>query len=240
MPGKYRGHINSPTETEQSAWPLGPGRSYRGLKTPQAPLVLHDLSKKGDVCSTLHAPGIHFYVLPPTVNTRAAKTGPLEGCAQESASVVTASLGSMDMLNSIVRGVMKRKTIVAAATPKRGWKAELATILATHNWRHAAKPKGVSHKTAKERMSYLYGWFTRMWRDPTRPLKVMPSRVREKHLRFEIERWKQERLAPATVQTYHSFLRTFCCWIEKPNLLKPLQAYFEDPAPLSTSLRGIS
>ena len=123
---------------------------------------------------------------------------------------------------------MKPKPIVAAATPKRGWKAELATILATHNWRHAAKAKGVSHKTVKERMSYLYGWFTRMWRDPTRPLKVMPSRIREKHLRFEIERWKREQLAPATVQTYHSFLRTFCCWIEKPNLLKPLQAYFDE------------
>jgi len=124
---------------------------------------------------------------------------------------------------------MKRNFTDAAATPKRGWKAELASLLATHNWRHAAKPKGVSHKTIKERRSYLYGWFTRMWRDPTRPLKVMPLGIREKHLRFEIERWKQNGLAPATVQTYYSFLHTFCCWIGKPNLLKPIQAYFEKP-----------
>ena len=108
---------------------------------------------------------------------------------------------------------MKRRSIVAAAPPKRGWKAELATIVATHNWRHAAKPKGVGYKTAKERKRYLYALFTRMWRDPTRPLKVMPSAIREKHLRFEIERWQREELRPATMQTYRSFLNTFCGWI---------------------------
>ena len=155
------------------------------------------------------------------------KTGH-DGRAQESASVsLHYQVPTTCWMN--VGGLMKRRSIVAAAPPKRGWKAELATIVATHNWRHAAKPKGVGHKTAKERKRYLYALFTRMWRDPTRPLKVMPSAIREKHLRFEIERWQREELRPATMQTYRSFLNTFCGWIGKPGLLRPLESYFDDP-----------
>jgi len=41
---------------------------------------------------------------------------------------------------------------------------------------------------------------------------------------------KAGRLAPGTIPTYYSHLKTFTRWIGKPELLKPISAYFDDPA----------
>ncbi len=61
------------------------------------PFVPLNLSRTGDVCSALHAPGNRFYAFPPTVSTE-RQNWPRRR-AQESASVGTALLGSIDMLN---------------------------------------------------------------------------------------------------------------------------------------------
>jgi hypothetical protein len=44
--------------------------------------------------------------------------------------------------------------------------------------------------------------------------------VAERHIRAMVAVWQQEALAPATVQTYFSFLRGLTAWLGKPGLIR--------------------
>ena len=48
----------------------------------------------------------------------------------------------------------------------------LAAILAQHNWRHAAKDKGVSYATMEDRRRFLFRIFDFLQRNP---VKARPS-----------------------------------------------------------------
>jgi len=110
----------------------------------------------------------------------------------------------------------------------------LALILRRHNWQHAVKAKNVGHRTAQSR-GRLCVWVFRFLRDnPVKTFKLDPRSFSGRHADFVLAHWcaeaKAGRLAPGTIPTYYSHLKTFTRWIGKPKLLKPIQAYFDDPA----------
>jgi integrase len=110
----------------------------------------------------------------------------------------------------------------------------LALILRRHNWQHAVKAKNVGHRTAQSR-GRLCVWVFRFLRDnPIKAFKLDPRSFSGRHADFVLAHWRAEakagRLAPGTIPTYYSHLKTFTRWIGKPKLLKPIQAYFDDPA----------
>ena len=109
----------------------------------------------------------------------------------------------------------------------------LALILRRHNWEHTVKAKNVGHRTAQAR-GRLCIWVFRFLRDnPVKAFKLDPRSFSGRHADFVLAHWcaeaKAGRLAPATIPTYYSHLKTFTSWIGKPKLLKPIQAYFDDP-----------
>lgn len=109
----------------------------------------------------------------------------------------------------------------------------LALILRRHNWQHAVKAKNVGHRTSQSR-GRLCVWVFRFLRDnPVKAFKLDPRSFSGRHADFVLAHWcaeaKAGRLAPGTIPTYYSHLKTFTRWIGKPKLLKPIQAYFDDP-----------
>jgi integrase len=116
----------------------------------------------------------------------------------------------------------------------RRWKHVLSQILKRHNWEHSAKEKGVSHRTQQAR-ARLCVWIFRFLRDnPVKRYTLDPRSFSGRHAALVLSHWRDEaragRLAPATLPTYYSHLRTFTRWIGKPDLLKPMSEYFGDPA----------
>jgi hypothetical protein len=117
--------------------------------------------------------------------------------------------------------------------PQR-WMYVLSLILRRHNWQHASKAKGVSHRTNEAR-ARLCIWVFRFLRDnAVKTFKLDPRSFSGRHVEAVTALWQVEaragRMSSATIQTYFSFMRTFAGWIGKPRLLKPIASYFDDPA----------
>lgn len=108
----------------------------------------------------------------------------------------------------------------------------LALILQARNWSHQNKPKGVSHKTMAERRRFCFWLFDFLRRQPP-GYRLDPRSFSGRHVALVTTHWLAEamagRLSPATLQTYFSFLKTFTTWIDKPQLLQPIERYFPDP-----------
>jgi len=105
----------------------------------------------------------------------------------------------------------------------------LEILIALFNKQHTAKQKEVSFKTRQERADF----FRRFFRDlkdkaefKTRP---DPRNLRERHIRASVAVWQKEGLAPATIQTYLSFLRGLANWIGKPGLVRAPHYYGLQP-----------
>jgi integrase len=110
----------------------------------------------------------------------------------------------------------------------------LALILRRYNWQHAVKAKNIGHRTAQSRGRLCVWVFRFLHHNPTKAFKLDPRSFSGRHADFVLAHWcaeaKAGRLAPGTIPTYYSHLKTFTRWIGKPKLLKPIQAYFDDPA----------
>ena len=106
----------------------------------------------------------------------------------------------------------------------------LDVLLELFNSQHTALEKTVSHKTRQERADFLRRFF--------RDLKVKagfatvpdPRNLGDRHIRAMIKVWQQERLAPATIQTYLSFLRGLALWLGKPGFIRSPAHYGLTPA----------
>ena len=135
-------------------------------------------------------------------------------------------------------------------TPRRGPLADLSTeellarhpagqskplqvldlILSRFNMQHTALEKTVSHKTRHDRALFLRRFF--------RDLKARagfrripdPRSLRQKHVHAMVTLWQREPLAPATIQTYLSFLRGLALWLRKPGMIGPPASYGLQPA----------
>ena len=107
----------------------------------------------------------------------------------------------------------------------------LHLILKKHNWRHSTKDKGVSHKTKAERARFCLWLFDFLLHHP-RHFKLDPRTFSGRHVKAVTEHWQAEakagQMSPATIQTYFSFMKTFTGWIDKPKLMKSIDAYFDD------------
>lgn len=115
----------------------------------------------------------------------------------------------------------------------------LAAILAQHNWRHAAKNKGVSHETMQDRRQFLFRTFAFLRHNPTKSFELDPRSFSGRHVEFLFRHYEQRAragtLGASSIQKYHSHLSTFAAWIGKPNLVKPIGAYIDDAALYSRS-----
>lgn len=122
--------------------------------------------------------------------------------------------------------------------PQR-WKYVLALILARHNWRHAVKDKSVSHETMEDRRQFCFRVFIFLRDNPIKCFKLDPRSFSGRHVDLLMVDWRRRaeagELGAAALQKYHSFLTTFAGWIGKPKLVKPLSAYFDNPALITRS-----
>lgn len=104
----------------------------------------------------------------------------------------------------------------------------LDVLLELFNAKHTSLDKTVSHKTRHERAQFL----RRFFRDPNDKagLKKLPDprNLGQKHLRAMVQVWQPEHLAPATIQTYLSFLRGLGMWTGKHGFVREPAYYWLD------------
>lgn len=96
----------------------------------------------------------------------------------------------------------------------------LEVLLALFNTQHTALEKTVSHKTRYDRAQFLRRFFRDLHDKAGFKLLPDPRNLGQKHLHAMVKVWQQEHLAPATIQTYLSFLRGLALWLGKPGLVR--------------------
>ncbi len=101
----------------------------------------------------------------------------------------------------------------------------LDTLIDLFNVRHTAREKTVSHKTRAERARFLRRFFLDLKRNAGFHTVPDPRNLGQKHLHAMVQVWQRERLAPATIQTYLSFLRGLASWLGKPGFVRPPARY---------------
>ncbi|EER62167.1 conserved hypothetical protein [Acidovorax delafieldii 2AN] len=101
----------------------------------------------------------------------------------------------------------------------------LDTLIDLFNTRHTAREKTVSHKTRAERARFLRRFFVDLQRKAGFHTMPDPRNLGQKHLHAMVQVWQRERLTPATVQTYLSFLRGLASWLGKPGFVRPPARY---------------
>lgn len=91
----------------------------------------------------------------------------------------------------------------------------LEVLLLHFNTLHTALEKTVSHKTRQERAQFLRRFFRDLKDKAGFNTIPDPRNLGQKHIRAMVMVWQRERLAPATIQTYLSFLRGLGMWMGK-------------------------
>ncbi len=105
------------------------------------------------------------------------------------------------------------------------WNPILITLCDMYNSANFSFEKLVSHKTRDERRRFLFTFFKELRRDPERSFRIDPRQLGDRHVQWAFKRWVERGLAPATIQTYLSFLRVFELWIGKPGMVKRAEVY---------------
>jgi len=80
-----------------------------------------------------------------------------------------------------------------------------------------------SYKTSANRKDVLECELRWLFEEGYRITRV--EQFRTKHIKVLVDHWIEERLAPGTIQNKLSIFRTFCHWIEKPNVCHEADAY---------------
>ncbi|WP_235578313.1 phage integrase N-terminal domain-containing protein [Pseudorhodoferax sp. Leaf267] len=101
----------------------------------------------------------------------------------------------------------------------------LDVLLRLFNMQHTALGKTVSHKTRHERARFLRRFFRDLVDKAGFRRPPDPRNLGQKHVQAMVQVWQRERLAPATIQTYLSFLRGLASWLDKPGLVRPPAHY---------------
>jgi hypothetical protein len=96
----------------------------------------------------------------------------------------------------------------------------LEVLLDLFNGLHTSLDKTVSHKTRQERADFLRRFFRDLWVRAGFKTLPNPRNLGDKHVRAMVRLWQQDRLAPATIQTYLSFLRGLAMWLGKPGFIR--------------------
>lgn len=106
----------------------------------------------------------------------------------------------------------------------------LDTLIGLHNAQHTALEKTVSHKTRQERADFLRRFFRDLRLKAGFKTVPDPRNLGDRHIRAMVAVWQQEQLAPATIQTYLSFLRGLALWLGKPGFIRTPAHYGLSPA----------
>ena len=101
----------------------------------------------------------------------------------------------------------------------------LDVLLELFNTRHTALEKTVSHKTRQERARFLRRFFAHLQRKAGFRQAPDPRNLGQKHIHAMVQVWQREKLAPATIQTYLSFLRGLGSWIGKHGFVRKPEQY---------------
>ncbi|MGK2897279.1 MAG: phage integrase N-terminal domain-containing protein [Burkholderiaceae bacterium] len=96
----------------------------------------------------------------------------------------------------------------------------LGVLLELFNARHTSLDKTVSHKTRHERAQFLRRFFRDLNEKAGFKKLPDPRNLGQKHLRAMVQVWQREHLAPATIQTYLSFLRGLGMWTGKNGFVR--------------------
>jgi site-specific recombinase XerC len=116
--------------------------------------------------------------------------------------------------------------ILARHVPGKADPMRVLELLIKHfNTQHTARQKSVSHKTRHERARYLRQFFHDLQSKAGFRTMPDPRNLGQKHLQAMVEVWQRERLAPATVQTYLSFLRGLAGWLGKVGMVRTPEHY---------------
>ena len=105
----------------------------------------------------------------------------------------------------------------------------LELLIDLFNRQHTAKHKETSFKTRQERADFLRRFFRDLQHKAAFSTLPDPRNLGERHIKAMVALWQQEKLAPATLQTYLSFLRGLALWIGKPGLVRQPQHYGLQP-----------
>lgn len=109
------------------------------------------------------------------------------------------------------------------------WQVELRKILDANNTKHALKAKTVSTRTKEARHEVLFQCFTELRGECEPKCKLDdPRNFREKHFKLLLALWLSKGLSSSTLQNRASVLRTFCTWIGREGMIKPLESYVDD------------
>jgi site-specific recombinase XerC len=96
----------------------------------------------------------------------------------------------------------------------------LDVLLELFNAMHTSLDKTVSHKTRHERALFLRRFFRDLNEKAGFKKLPDPRNLGQKHLRAMVQVWRREHLAPATIQTYLSFLRGLGVWTGKHGFVR--------------------
>ena len=101
----------------------------------------------------------------------------------------------------------------------------LEVLIELHNTRHTALEKTVSHKTRQERARFLRRFFADVKDKAGFRRSPDPRNLGQKHIHAMVQVWQREKLAPATIQTYLSFLRGLGSWMGKHGFVRKPEQY---------------
>lgn len=121
----------------------------------------------------------------------------------------------------LMADVVLKAMAVAKVSPLQ----RLELLIQRMNHQHAAKYKEVSFKTQMERAQFLRRFFRDLKRKAGFRRLPDPLNLAHRHIQAMVAVWRREQLAPATIQTYLSFLRAFEIWVKKPGLVRRPEVY---------------
>lgn len=101
----------------------------------------------------------------------------------------------------------------------------LEVLIELFNGQHTALEKTVSHKTRQERARFLRRFYRDLHRKAAFRTVPDPRNLGQKHIHAMVQVWQRERLAPATIQTYLSFLRGLGSWMGKHGFVRKPERY---------------
>jgi len=96
----------------------------------------------------------------------------------------------------------------------------LEVLIKLFNTQHTALEKTVSHKTRQERGQFLRRFFRDLKLKAGFKTVPDPRNLGQKHIHAMVQVWQQDHLAPATIQTYLSFLRGLAMWMGKHGFVR--------------------
>ena len=101
----------------------------------------------------------------------------------------------------------------------------LEVLIKLFNTQHTALEKTVSHKTRQERAQFLRRFFRDLKLKAGFKTVPDPRNLGQKHIHAMVQVWQREQLAPATIQTYLSFLRGLASWMGKHGFVRKPERY---------------